>query len=141
MLKHCFNNVLSGLIWFQTACKGHQQITQVGKEFRIVLLRRNLYSFSDNYRWLLHSHLCLPTDRPLFRTANRFLFPDEQHSRGYLYNVHEGLPPSKGKILTSISLLTQQLIDFYSLMSNIPEVIYIMYMRVYLPLKVRYLYI
>ena len=26
---------MSGLIWIQTVCKGHQHVTQVGKEFKI----------------------------------------------------------------------------------------------------------
>ena len=53
--------------------------------------------FSGKHRWLLHSLMCLPTDRPLFRTANHYMFPEEQETRGYLFNVHEGLPPSKGR--------------------------------------------
>ena len=37
-MSNCLDpNVLSGLIWIQTACKGYQQMTLVGKE----LIRRN----------------------------------------------------------------------------------------------------
>ena len=30
-------NILSGLIWFQTVCKGYQQTTLGGKELKVVL--------------------------------------------------------------------------------------------------------
>ncbi|KAL3878114.1 hypothetical protein ACJMK2_030486 [Sinanodonta woodiana] len=57
----------------------------------------------------LHDLLLLPCDRPLFRQGNKYLFPEERNSLGYLINPHVGLPPPKakdGKVYTVSGLYT-----------------------------------
>lgn len=59
---------------------------------------RLCFLISEKERQQIHRCLCLPLDRPLFRKSNRFSFPDEHSSAGgYLVNVHESVPKSRGK--------------------------------------------
>ncbi|XP_064609418.1 ufm1-specific protease 2-like [Liolophura sinensis] len=48
----------------------------------------------ESARKELHKMFGFPTDRPLFRKANAFVFPEEVDTRGYLRSPHIGLPPS-----------------------------------------------
>lgn len=59
---------------------------------------------SEIRRKELHKMFGFPRDRPLFRKANAFVFPEEVDTRGYLRSPHIGLPPSGGKQLQEESL-------------------------------------
>ncbi|XP_064481423.1 ufm1-specific protease 2-like [Ornithodoros turicata] len=49
-----------------------------------------------SYRKELHRLLLLPCNRPLFRRANHFAFPEELAADPYLRNTHLGLNPPSG---------------------------------------------
>lgn len=63
--------------------------------------------FSDNElvaaRKVLHKHLNLPVDRPIFRRGNAHKFKEEKSNNGPLINPHEGLVSSvKGGVVSTI---------------------------------------
>ena len=97
MLKAPPRNIYLIKNWLLLKVSEHN-ILMVILAFHLTYILEKMFEYilSENHRKSLHNQLCLPTDRPLFRRANQFMFPDEQDNRGYLTNVHEGLPPSKG---------------------------------------------
>ncbi|KAL4230028.1 Ufm1-specific protease 2 [Mactra antiquata] len=64
----------------------------------------------------LHQLLCLPVDRPLFRSGNQYRFPDDDYNSGYLVNVHQYCP--KSKVSDGTQYLVQGLYTYHHYMQD-----------------------
>ncbi|XP_044153639.1 ufm1-specific protease 2 isoform X3 [Bufo gargarizans] len=58
----------------------------------------------EDYRKVLHGEFNVPLDRPYFKRANAYHFPDEPYKDGYLRNTHVHLnhPSLEGGILSMV---------------------------------------
>ena len=83
---------------------------------RVALLFFNIgfywcaYSELGSCQQELHARFELPEDRPYFRKANAFRFPDQVHNDGYLRNPHQVLTHpnlDNGKVRVCITFTTK----------------------------------